>query len=54
MNPDLADLVFDPTHACWKLRYPDSSSHCNFSRTATSLDRIRQGLHLDCTMLRSL
>jgi hypothetical protein len=44
----LADLVFYPTLACWKVRYPEKSSHYYFSRIG-----IRQGLFLSRTMLKA-
>ena len=47
-GPCLADLVFDPTLACWKVCYPAIASHYYFSRTET-----RQVLSLSRTMLKA-
>jgi hypothetical protein len=47
-GPCLADLVFYPTLACWKVCYPAIASHYYFSRI-----EIRQGLSLSRTMLKA-
>ena len=47
-GPCLADLVFYPTLACWKVCYPAIASHYYFSRTEA-----RQVLSLSRTMLKA-
>ena len=47
-GPCLADLVFYPTLACWKVCYPAIASHYYFSRI-----EIRQDLFLSRTMLKA-
>jgi hypothetical protein len=47
-GPCLADLVFYPTLACWKVCYPAIASHYYFSRM-----EIRQDLFLSRTMLKA-